>query len=189
MDTSATVETPDKMGLGPSIVYPISHIIASRWFYVGVALIVLPCVLHNFNWSLAALAPQDAAMAGSSGFDSSKLRLDLISAFVGLLLVASVVMNSVFNYVVISYDYTTQPRPLLYLTSGMLNRTIDNIDLSIVVDCDISRHPLDFLFGTGNLTIRTIDGQIFRMLAVENVFVARDLILAQRPLAAAIRRG
>jgi hypothetical protein len=97
--------------------------------------------------------------------------------------------NAFIGYATLSYDYTTQPRPLLYVTSGVFNRTIDNIDLSIVVDCDIVRHPLDFLFGTGNIFVQTIDGQKYHLRCISDVFTARDLILAQRPLVGAFSRG
>ena len=95
-----------------------------------------------------------------------------------------VVANAFFGYATISYDYTTSPRPLLYISTGLLSRKIDNIDLSIVVDCDITRRPLDLLFGTGNLHIQLIDGEKYMMLSVEDVFTSRDLILAQRPMVA-----
>ncbi len=169
----------DKIHLGPAWNYPLGHILHSLWFYLGLVLLVLPLFGHFL------LDPANAEAFASLGRKGASVILGI--EIVAVLMIMTVIMNALTNAWVLSYDYTSSPRPLVYLTSGVFNQTIDNVDLSIVVDCDINRTPLDFFFGTGTLSVRTIDGQKYLLHCVSDVFKTRDLILARPPLAPILR--
>jgi hypothetical protein len=160
--------------IGPSKVYILNSLITSLFFWV-VFIVFLVCLfapwmLTNFDFSPKGDTSEKTLWAG-------RIALGYITGMLVIFLVG----NAVVDYLSIEYVFTMSPRPLFYITTGIFSRSTNTIDPNMVVDCDVHRSPLDLLCDTGELLVKTIDGQFMRMTAVPKVFEVRDRLLSNPP--------
>lgn len=161
----------EEIRIGPSTKYWMSLLLSNRWFYLGVAVVLIALIPSVINLPNEVLTYFPLLVRGWMILGATIL--------LGMTILWAATITLTTDYI---FD---KGQNTLFIRRGIFEKDVNAINLRIIYDCDVHQSPLELVLGAGTLLLKESESHIYRVPFVDQPLEARKAIMANSGVASA----